>query len=120
LGGIFILFFMAYLYMDRKQKLANNRLFLKVAVWSIPLPIIANELGWIAAEVGRQPWAVYGLLKTRDAVSITVPAGQILFSIIMFSLVYALLFFAWFYLLRRELAEGPEEAGQARKAEVKA
>ena len=86
----------------------ENKLFLTLAPLSIPLPFIANELGWISAEVGRQPWIVYHLLKTRDAVSVVVPAGQILFSIILFVLVYSLLFAVWLYLLRREIVRGPE------------
>lgn len=57
----------------------------------IPLPHIAHETGWISAEVGRQPWIIYGLLKTKEAASVVVPAGQILFSLIMFGLIYALL-----------------------------
>jgi cytochrome d ubiquinol oxidase subunit I len=91
-----------------RRKLFENRLFLKLALWSIPLPFVVNELGWISAEVGRQPWIVYHLLKTKDAVSISVPAGQILFSIIMFVLIYSLLFAAWLFLLRREINKGPE------------
>ncbi|MBN1345566.1 MAG: cytochrome ubiquinol oxidase subunit I [Phycisphaerae bacterium] len=86
----------------------QNRLFLRLALWSIPLPFIANQLGWFSAEVGRQPWAVYRELRTSDAYSPTVPAGQVLFSIIMFTLVYSLLFVLWVHLLRREINHGPE------------
>ena len=62
--------------------------FLWVLVWAIPLPIIATESGWIAAEVGRQPWIVWGQLKTADALSPSVQAGEILFSVILLGLVY--------------------------------
>ena len=62
----------------------NSPKLLKVLLWSIPLPLIACQLGWIAAEVGRQPWIVYKLLRTSEAASITVSAGEILFSIILF------------------------------------
>jgi cytochrome d ubiquinol oxidase subunit I len=82
--------------------------FLKILVWSIPLPLIACQLGWIAAEVGRQPWIVYRLLKTTDAVSITVGAGEILFSIILFGLVYLLLGTLYVYLLVKKIQHGPE------------
>jgi len=81
---------------------------------------IYNELGWISAEVGRQPWAVYHLLKTKDAISVTVPAGQIFFSIIMFLLIYGLLFVAWIYLVRRELKRGPENESGVTGKEVSA
>ena len=98
-----------------RRKLFNlesglSRLMLKVAVIAVPLPFLANELGWMAAEVGRQPWAVQGLLRTSDAVSVTVPASQILFSIIMFCLIYALLFALWIFLLRQKIRLGPEAA----------
>ncbi|RYD03934.1 hypothetical protein N752_17785 [Desulforamulus aquiferis] len=90
-----------------RNKLYDNPLFLKLAFFSIPLPFITNELGWIAAEVGRQPWVVYNLLRTADGVSITVPAYQILFSIIMFALIYVVLFSVWIFLLRKKINLGP-------------
>ena len=74
-------------------------------------------MGWIAAEVGRQPWVVYNELRTANAVSASVPAGQVLASIIMFSLIYALLFGLWIYLLRRQFHKGPE-AIETLEAEV--
>jgi cytochrome d ubiquinol oxidase subunit I len=91
-----------------RRRLFENTLFLKVAFLSIPLPVIANELGWIAAEVGRQPWIVQGLMRTDEAFSTVVPAGQILVSIGLFTVVYALLFCVWIFLLRRKLQKGPE------------
>ena len=57
--------------------------------------------------MGRQPWIVYYVLRTRDAISVTVGGAEILFSIILLSIVYALLFVAWLYLLRRHIARGP-------------
>ncbi len=102
----FIALFMAY-----KNKLETNRWFLKILVVSILLPHAANQIGWIAAEVGRQPWIVYGLLKTQDALSKVVNAEQILFSLVMFSLVYTLLFILFIFLLDRKIKHGPEETG---------
>jgi len=107
IGFFFIAFSGLCLFMLIKKTLFENKLMMKLMFFLIPFPFIANELGWVSAEVGRQPWAVYHLLKTRDAVSITVPPWQILFSIIMFSIIYALLFFAWLYLLKREVKHGP-------------
>ncbi|MEI8347111.1 MAG: cytochrome ubiquinol oxidase subunit I [Pseudomonadota bacterium] len=92
----------------RRKKIFESKCFLKLALYSIPIPIIANELGWIAAEVGRQPWVVYNVLRTKDAISMSVPAGQILLSLILFGLVYALLFVLWIYLLRAKLVKGPD------------
>ncbi len=95
-----------------RNKLYGNKLYMKLAFLSLPLPIIANELGWIAAEVGRQPWIVYRVpgMRTAEAVSITVSAGEILFSIVLFGVIYTLLGFLWIYLLRRAIAKGPEAA----------
>jgi cytochrome d ubiquinol oxidase subunit I len=91
-----------------KGTLYENRTFLTFALFSIPAPLIANELGWISAEVGRQPWIVQGMMKTQDAFSPVVPAAQVAISIALFLVVYTLLFTVWIFLLRRELAHGPE------------
>jgi len=93
-----------------RKKLYDKRWYLKVLLWSIPLPLIACQLGWITAEVGRQPWIVYKLLKTSDAASITVTAGEILFSLILFTLIYLLLGTLYVYLLKRKIQHGPEAA----------
>jgi len=118
LGAYFLAFALLCLFLLRKKKLFDSGFVMKLALFSIPLPFLSNELGWITAEVGRQPWAVYHRLKTREAVSVTVPAGNILFSIIVFALIYALLFFVWIHLLRREIGHGPEEAGDVGGMEV--
>ena len=90
------------------KKLGAYKAYLWAAALSVPLPFLANEFGWIAAEVGRQPWVVYGELRTADAVSASVSGGQVLASIIMFSMIYSLLFGLWIYLLRRQFHKGPE------------
>jgi len=108
LGFYFIGLTALGLFLLWRRKLYENRLFLRVALLSVPLPVIANELGWIAAEVGRQPWIVYGLMRTDQAFSTSVPAGQILASIVMFGVVYSLLFCVWIFLLRCKLLKGPE------------
>ncbi|MEN8255223.1 MAG: cytochrome ubiquinol oxidase subunit I [Verrucomicrobiota bacterium] len=108
LGGWFALVSLIGLLLWKLGKLHEAKLFLWMAALTVPLPFIANELGWIAAEVGRQPWVVQDLLRTSHAVSASVPAGQILASIIMFSLIYSLLFGLWIYLLRRQFDKGPE------------
>jgi cytochrome d ubiquinol oxidase subunit I len=109
--GMYFIFIMALaLYKIKKGSLWNSRFLLKVLAWSIPLPLIACQLGWISAEVGRQPWIVYKLLKTRDAVSVTVGAGEILFSIILFAAIYILLISTLLYLMNRKINAGPEPA----------
>lgn len=77
---------------------------------SVLLPQIANQVGWYTAEIGRQPWIVYGYLRTSEGLSKAVSAGQILFSLILFGLIYALLFFLFIYLLDQKIKHGPEES----------
>jgi len=110
LGMYFILIMGIALYKVKRNTLWNNKFILKVLAWSIPLPLIACQLGWIAAEVGRQPWIVYKLLKTRDAISVTVGAGEILFSIILFALIYILLISTLLFLMNKKINAGPEPA----------
>ncbi|MCG8306688.1 MAG: cytochrome ubiquinol oxidase subunit I [Cytophagales bacterium] len=90
-----------------RGKLFEKRWLLWVFVFSTLLPQIANQVGWFAAEMGRQPWVVYGLLRTSDAFSQTVSANQILFSLILFFLVYTLLFVLFVYLLNKKIQQGP-------------
>jgi cytochrome d ubiquinol oxidase subunit I len=91
-------------------KIYSARWYLWAVVLSAPLPLLANEFGWIAAEVGRQPWAIYKILRTADAASVVVPAWQILASLIAFALVYSLLFAIFIVLLMKFIKKGPEDA----------
>jgi cytochrome d ubiquinol oxidase subunit I len=92
-----------------RNKLQKHPWYLKLMFFSIPLPYIANQLGWIVAEVGRQPWIVYGLLKTSDAVS-PVASSQVLTTLIAFILVYGLLGAVGLYLIVQHVKKGPSEA----------
>lgn len=92
-----------------RKKLFDKRWFLWILVFSVLLPQIGNQVGWITAEVGRQPWIVYGLLKTSEALSKAVTAGQIWFSLILFMIIYAFLFVLFIYLLNEKIKHGPEE-----------
>lgn len=105
------------LFLLWRGKLFSTNWFLKLLVPSVLLPQIANQVGWYTAEIGRQPWIVYGYLRTSEGLSKAVSAGQILFSIILFGLIYALLFFLFIYLLDRKIKHGPEDV--ASHAEVK-
>jgi len=104
LGTLFPLL-MIYGWIKRK-KLTESRKYLKIMVWAIPLPYVAIELGWVLAEVGRQPWIVYGLMKTSSAVS-PVAGSQVLVSLIAFILVYGLLGAVGFYLMVKNARNGP-------------
>ncbi len=78
-----------------------------VFVLAVLLPQIANQVGWAAAEVGRQPWIVQGLMRTSEAVSDTISAGQVLFSLILFTIIYLALFVVFFVLLDQKIRKGP-------------
>ncbi len=94
-----------------KKKLFQQRWLMIIFAWAVLLPQIANQVGWYAAEVGRQPWVVYKLLRTSDALSKKVTADQVMFSLILFTLVYMLLFALFLYLLNRKIQHGPDIAG---------
>ena len=93
----------------KRNRLIESPRYLKIMLWSIPLPYIASELGWVLAEVGRQPWIVYGLLKSSDAAS-PVAVSQVMTSLIAFVLVYGILGAVGFYLMFKHAQKGPETA----------
>ncbi len=97
------------LFLLIKNKLFETNKYLYVLPFLIPLPHIAHETGWIAAEVGRQPWIIYKLMKTADGASVVVSANQLVFSLIMFFLIYSLLFAMFAYLFFKIVKNGPEE-----------
>jgi len=108
LGMYFILVMLIATYKIWKKTLWTSTTFLKLLFWSIPLPVAATQFGWVAAEVGRQPWIVYKLMRTSEAASITVTAGEIMFSIILFGAIYVLLFILFVFYLMKEINHGPE------------
>ena len=108
LGSLFALIGIISIVLLLTKKLFNARWFWYVLFFAIPLPIIANEFGWIAAEVGRQPWAVYKVLKTADAVSIIVPASHVAFSLVIFSLIYLMLIVMFIMILTKIIKKGPQ------------
>jgi cytochrome d ubiquinol oxidase subunit I len=90
-----------------KDWIFRVRWFLLLLVVNIPLPVIACQLGWITTEVGRQPWVVYGVMKTADAVSINVSGGEVCASIILFSLVYLVITIFYVFLIVADIRRGP-------------
>jgi len=94
-----------------RGSLFDKRWLLWIFVFSVLLPQIANQAGWFSAEMGRQPWVVYGLLRTSDAFSKSVTANQIIFSLVLFTVVYALLFVLFLYLLNKKIQHGPVDHG---------
>lgn len=105
LGMLFLL--LAIIGWFKRNKLEESPRYLKIMMFSIPLPYIAIEMGWTVAEVGRQPWVVYGVMRTSDAVS-PIASSQVMVSLVAMVLVYALLGAAAFYLIAGHARKGPE------------
>ena len=89
--------------------LFDHKWLLWTFVLTAILPQLANQFGWFAAEMGRQPWVVYGLLRTSDALSKSVHANQVLFSLFLFIFVYGILFILFIYLMNKAIQKGPSE-----------
>ncbi|HWG85872.1 MAG TPA: cytochrome ubiquinol oxidase subunit I [Deinococcales bacterium] len=105
LGGLFILIALWGFVRWWRDRLEQPGLFLRVGVVALFLPYVANSAGWIVTELGRQPWIVYGLQLTADAVSPNVTANMVLFSMIGFTVLYAFLAVVDFYLLSKYALE---------------
>ncbi len=108
LGFYFIALF-AVLFWNVSRRNFSRRWLLRLALWSLPLPWIAAELGWIVAEYGRQPWAIDGVLPTFLAAS-SVSAAQVLFTLAGFVLFYSSLLVVDIVLMRKYIRMGPVEA----------
>jgi cytochrome d ubiquinol oxidase subunit I len=113
LGFLFIgLAFVAW-YLARKDRLESSPLFLRIMLYAVPLPYIAAQLGWIVAEMGRQPWIVYGVLRTSEGVSRSIEPSQVMASLVGFGFFYSFLGILDIYLLARFAGKGPDDTGVA-------
>ena len=90
-----------------RGKIFHHRWYLWVLVFAVILPQISNQVGWYAAEMGRQPWVVFGHLKTSEALSESVTSSHVIFSLTFFTLIYALLLILFLYLMDRKIRKGP-------------
>ncbi len=108
LWGFFFLVLAVTLFYWWKGVLWEKTWLLWVLVFSVIAPYISNHSGWVTTEVGRQPWVVYNLMRTADAVSPSVKGVEILLSILLFGLIYALLFCLWLYIMGVKIKKGPE------------
>ena len=108
LGMLFVLIMLIAAWLLWRRRLAYHRWFLWIMVIAVPLPWAAIMLGWITAEVGRQPWVVYDLMRTSAGASPTVTAWQVAASLALFALIYALLFIAWAWVMTSFVIKGPE------------
>jgi len=107
LGTVMLLVMALGAFLWWRGRLERSSRWLWLAVIATPAPLIATELGWATAEVGRQPWIVQGLMKTADGVSPQVSSFDVALSLIMFGAIYVALAALWLFLLRRVLMAGP-------------
>lgn len=110
--GLMMLLTLMSLYFWKKKTLAKRKWVLWALVISVIFPQIANQTGWMTAEIGRQPWVVYGVLRTVHGVSSTIVSSQVVLSIFMFIVIYTLLFALFLFLLDRKIKHGPGEEGE--------
>lgn len=107
-GTLMILLGMYAMYLMWRKKMERpNTWFMRFMLWGLLLPPIANTAGWIMTEIGRQPWTVFGLMTTEDSVSPNVSAGQVLFSVISFTAIYAILGAVMIGLFIKVIKKGP-------------
>jgi cytochrome d ubiquinol oxidase subunit I len=109
LGTLFILLMGFATFQNWRGKLESSTLLLWVLMLAFPFPYIANTLGWMTAELGRQPWLIYGLFHTRDGYSKVVSNGNTIFTLIGFTGLYFVLGLLFLFLVGREIGHGPEE-----------
>jgi len=108
IGTFMILASLLAIFLSRRKNFVDNRAFLTLMVFALPAPYLAQQVGWLVAELGRQPWIVFGVLKTSDAVSKSVTSTQVLLSLIGFTILYGLLGAVDFYLLAKYAKKGPD------------
>lgn len=107
IGMAFLLVMLWAGYLWYKKQLFENRMFLRTLVVLQPMGFIAVLMGWTTAEVGRQPWVVYGLMRTAEGVS-PIAAGNVVWSMTFFIFFIGLLGFSYFYYTLRILSNGPD------------
>ena len=106
--------------MYKKRDFRQHKKFLLVTVWALFLPYLANATGWLFTELARQPWVVFGLMKTEQGVSNTVPAGWVLLSLVTYTLLYAGLIVADVHLLLKYARKDPDDETEAEPADTPA
>ncbi|NTW28497.1 MAG: cytochrome ubiquinol oxidase subunit I [Coriobacteriia bacterium] len=118
--GALVIIALGLWWMNRRGTLEKKRWLLGVLMWLWILPELGIQFGWAAAEIGRQPWIVYRLLRTTDAISATVPAGQVAFTLGMFVVIYTILYVGWARVVLGMIKKGPALTAESEPAAVKA
>ena len=118
LGTLFIAITVICAIWLARGRLYASRPLLWILLLALPFPYIANTAGWMTAELGRQPWVIYGVMRTASGLSRTVSAGNVLFTLIGFMGVYMVLGMLWLFLIHREIEHGPgaRRTGEAEEA----
>jgi cytochrome d ubiquinol oxidase subunit I len=111
LGVVAGLIALAMVVQWRRGNLTTSPRLLRIATWTVVLPLLANSFGWLFTETARQPWLVYGLLKTGDGVSSNVGAGAVATTLVLFTALYGVLGVICFRMVRRIARQGPDTAG---------
>jgi len=108
MGLSMLAFFVLAVIYSLRNDIERQRWFLKLAVWMMPVPFLACEVGWLVAELGRQPWTVYGVLPTWMSAS-THDVGYMIFSLVGFVGLYTVFIIAEMYLMLRAIRKGPDQ-----------
>jgi cytochrome d ubiquinol oxidase subunit I len=116
LGTIFVAVMVVAGFLLWRKRLYEQRWMLWIIMLCVPLPYIANTAGWLTAEIGRQPWVVYGLMRTTEGYSHTVHAGNGLFTLLGFMGMYTMIAILFLFLMHHEIANGP--GGETRSVET--
>lgn len=115
LGTLFILLMALANFQNWRGRLQSTKWLMWVLMLAFPFPYIANTLGWMTAELGRQPWLIYGLFRTSDGYSKVVSNGNTIFTLIGFTGLYFVLGLLFLYLVGREVAHGPDDVVMAKR-----
>ena len=102
----------------KRKMLFESNFMMRIYCFSVIAPVLANQAGWVATETGRQPWIVYGLMRTPEGLSKAVKANEILASIIMFTFIYILLFLVWVFVIHNKIKHGPDELFPNKKKKI--
>jgi len=107
LGTIFIAVMVLSFIQLRRGRLFDSKPMLWILMLAAPLPYVANTAGWMTAELGRQPWLIYGLMRTAEGSSSSVSSGNTMFTLLGFMGMYTLLLMLGLFMIWRELDHGP-------------
>ena len=117
IGGLFLLMVIVGLWLRYRRRLYDSIYFLKACTWVAPLGFVAVIAGWTMTEVGRQPWTVYGLLRTADSVTPSLTGFDVLLSLIGYVIAYLVIFPAGIFFMARVVRQGPVGSNDSHAAE---